>query len=214
MYREIIQGARRVNIGDTQMSDEKRVYRKSARAEQEAETRERITAAAVALHEKLGPAHTPMSLVAEQAGVPRSTLYRHFADDTALLVACNDHWLARHPVPDPSGWPAIVDRADRTETALRALYAYFRKAAPMLDKSLRDEKALPALHKLLRGYHGYIDAVREMLVPGRASKKERAAVGHALRLSTWQSLHEEGLSDAEAASLVTRWVISNGTGPT
>ena len=55
------------------MSDEKRQYRMKRRAEQEAETRLRITEAAVALHGSLGPAQTSVSAVAERAGVRRST---------------------------------------------------------------------------------------------------------------------------------------------
>ena len=71
------------------MSDQKRTYRKTRRAELEEETRLRITKSAVALHEELGPAHTSISAVAEHAGVRRSTVYRHFPDDEALFAACS-----------------------------------------------------------------------------------------------------------------------------
>jgi AcrR family transcriptional regulator len=55
-----------------------RPYRKRLRAEQEEETRERITKAAVKLHGTIGPARTTISGVAEEAGVQRATVYRHF----------------------------------------------------------------------------------------------------------------------------------------
>ena len=88
------------------MADEKRPYRKKRRAELEEETRLRITESAVELHGTLGPAHTSMSAVAENAGVRRSTLYRHFPDEEALFEACSSHWRAANPPPDPSSWAA------------------------------------------------------------------------------------------------------------
>ena len=45
-----------------------------ARAEQQAETRKRIVAAAVELHTTVGPAATTFSMVAEQAGVSESLI--------------------------------------------------------------------------------------------------------------------------------------------
>jgi AcrR family transcriptional regulator len=63
------------------MSDKKRPYKMKRRAELEAQTRQRITESAVELHGSLGPARTSMKAVAEHAGVPRSTVYRHFPDE-------------------------------------------------------------------------------------------------------------------------------------
>ena len=86
------------------MADQKRPYRMKKRAELEAATRRRITESAVALHGTVGPARTTMSAVAEHAGVRRSTLYRHFPDETSLFAACSAHWAAQHPVPDIEAW--------------------------------------------------------------------------------------------------------------
>ena len=55
------------------MTDEKRPYRKTRRAELERETRLRITESAMELHGTIGPARTSVSAVAEHAGVRRST---------------------------------------------------------------------------------------------------------------------------------------------
>ena len=57
----------------------KRRYELKKRGESMAETRLRITEAAVELHQTLGPARTSISGVAERAGVQRHTVYRHFA---------------------------------------------------------------------------------------------------------------------------------------
>lgn len=190
------------------MSDQKRPYRKRRRAELEEETRRRITESAVELHGTLGPARTSMSAIAEHAGVPRSTLYRHFADDAAMFTACSAHWAAANPPPDPSPWPAIADPDERTRTALAELYAYYGRTEQMLANLLRDEQQVPIVAQLFGAYHGYIAAVADMLVAGRglrgrARQRSRAAIGHAVAFTTWRSLvRDQGLSEAEAVDLM------------
>src|SRR5947207_11330868 len=98
------------------MSDQKRPYRMRRRAELEDQTRRRITESAVALHEELGPARTSVTAIAERAGVRRSTVYRHFPNEDVLFGACSSHWRAENPAPDPRGWSAIADPAERTQT--------------------------------------------------------------------------------------------------
>jgi AcrR family transcriptional regulator len=194
------------------MSPEKRPYRKRARAEAEAATRQRIVEAALKLHMTLGPAATSIKALAEAAGVPRSTIYRHFADEAAIIDACNAHFLERTPPPDPSGWPAITDPDARLRIALAEVYGYYRRAAPMLERSLRDAAVLPALARQLDGFSGFLHALRAILVDGRtpaagAKRQFDAALGHALAFQTWQSLTQEnGLADAEAVDLMARLV--------
>jgi AcrR family transcriptional regulator len=197
------------------MSDRKRPYRKTRRAELEEETRRRITESAVALHAELGPARTSMSAIAEHAGVPRSTLYRHFADDEAMFAACSAHWSAANPPPDPSGWPAIADPAQRTATALRELYAYYARNEQMLGSLVRDEQLVPIVGQLFAAYHGYMAAIADMLMAGRglrgrARQRTRAAIGHALGFVTWRSLvREQGLGEADAVALMDRLVATS-----
>src|ERR1700747_1603108 len=82
------QGRLSIYLG-TRMSDQKRPYRMTRRAELEEQTRRRITESTVALHEELGPARTSISAIAERAGVRRSTVYRHFPDEASLFSACS-----------------------------------------------------------------------------------------------------------------------------
>jgi AcrR family transcriptional regulator len=190
------------------MSDQKRPYRMRRRAELEQQTRRRITESTVALHEELGPARTSISAIAARAGVRRSTVYRHFPDEDALFAACSSHWRAANPPPDPSAWAAIEDPAGRTEAALRELYAFYARTQGMYSSLLRDEPLLPNLQRLLRDFHGYLRTNQDVLMAGRglrgrAARRTRAAIGHALAFPTWHSLtHEHGLTNHDAVALM------------
>jgi AcrR family transcriptional regulator len=195
------------------MADQKRPYRMKRRAELEEQTRLRITESAVELHEQVGPARTPISAIAEHAGVRRSTVYRHFPDEEALFVACTSHWFAEHTPPDPGPWTAIEDPDERLRRALRDLYAYYRTTGRMLEQSLRDESVSPIVAKMTRGYHDYVEAAVSILLAGRpergrARRRARAAIAHAVAFPTWRSLAlEQGLEDTEAAALACRLVV-------
>jgi AcrR family transcriptional regulator len=196
------------------MSSESRTYTKRRRAESEAQTRLRITESAVHLHGTLGPARTSMSAVAEHAGVQRSTLYRHFPDDAALLEACSAHWVAANPRPDAAAWAAIGDPDERLRVALGELYAYYDRTAPMLENLLRDEQVSDVVRARFQGFHAFLDAIADILLAGRglrgaARRRARAAIGHAVAFSTWRSLvREQGLAPAEAVELACGFVLS------
>jgi AcrR family transcriptional regulator len=194
------------------MTDQKRPYRMKRRAELEERTRRRITESAVELHEQLGPARASISAIADRAGVRRSTVYRHFPDEEALFVACTSHWFASHVPPDVGAWAAIEDPDKRLRHALRALFGYYRSTGQMLEHSLRDATVSPLVDKMLEPYRGYLAAAEDILMAGRpergrARRRARAAIGHALAFATWRSLAvEHGLGDPDAAALMCRLV--------
>jgi AcrR family transcriptional regulator len=194
------------------MSDEKRPYRMTRRAELEEQTRLRITESAVALHQEVGPALASISAIADRAGVRRSTVYRHFPDEEALFDACSSHWRAANPPPDPRSWASQPDPAERTRTALRELYAFYGRTEAMYVSLLRDEPRVPPVQRRLRDFYGYLGAVRDGLTAGRGLRGRRAqvvraALGHALAFPTWRSLtREEGLGDDDAVELMSRLV--------
>lgn len=195
------------------MSDETRTYTKKARAAAEEATRLRITESAIALHGTLGPSRTTMSAVAGHAGVTRSTLYRHFPDEAALFDACSAHWSAANPPPDTAPWSAVADPGERTRTALGELYPWFRRNERMLANLLRDEDAVQLIRERFAVFHAMLAAIEEILLAGRglrgnARRRIAAAIGHALTFATWQSLARRGLSDDEAADMMTALVDS------
>jgi AcrR family transcriptional regulator len=200
------------------MSDQKRPYRMKRRAELEEQTRRRITESTMELHQELGPARTSISAVAERAGVRRSTVYRHFPDEEALFAACSSHWRAANPPPDPGAWAAIADPAERAEAALRELYAFYGRTEDMYVSLLRDELLVPVVHRLLGDFYGYLGAIQDILMGGRglrgrAARRTRAAIGHALAFGTWRSLtREQGLAQDDAVALMCGLVERAGAG--
>jgi AcrR family transcriptional regulator len=185
----------------------------SRRADSVEETRRRIVEAAVALHGTAGPARTTISAVAEQAGVGRLTVYRHFADDHELFRACTSHWLALNPFPDPTAWSAIADPETRLRRALTELYSWYRETGAMMGNFVRDAPLVPALRERLEEWEAYLDAARRALAPGlgagrRSTTLQLAALAHALDFHAWASLARHGLDDAAAADLMSRLVLA------
>jgi AcrR family transcriptional regulator len=195
----------------------RRKYEKRRRAEAEADTRRRITEAAVQLHGSIGPARTTISGIAAHAGVQRATVYRHFPDEPSLFDACSSHWAKEHPLPDPAAWRSIADPEERVRAALTALYAYYRNAEPMLANVTRDAESIPALRAVGERRRGYIAAAEDILAGGFGEGDGtllRAQVGLAIDFGTWRLLvRSRGLDDADAVELMTRGVRCAAAGP-
>src|SRR5262245_49794634 len=72
---------RKVEMARKTPKSTSRSYNLGRRAEQQAETRQRIAEATLELHGTFGPAATTLSMIAERAGVQRHTLYAHFPEE-------------------------------------------------------------------------------------------------------------------------------------
>ena len=183
-----------------------RRYVQSRRAALVEDTRRRITEAAVALHGTLGPARTTISAIAEQAGVERLTVYRHFADDAAIFAACSAHWIAQHPPPDPITWRAL-DGDAAVEAALEALYTYYRATAAMWRLVYRDTPLVPAMAVPFARWEAYLASVADGLMRGlqargRARNVTAAALRHGLDFRTWDAFALAQVDDTRLVALM------------
>lgn len=191
-----------------------RPYRMKRRAEQEQLTRLRITESAVELHGTLGPSRTSTSAIAANAGVRRSTLYRHFPDEAALFDACTAHWVSANPPPDLAAWAKISGPDERLRLALGELHAYYRRTERMLDNLFRDESIVPLTAERFVAFRGYLAAAQETLARGRnlrgaAGQRTQGALGHSIAFSTWKSLvREHGVSEPDAVGLLCALVAA------
>jgi AcrR family transcriptional regulator len=177
----------------------KRRYELKRRAERQAETRQRIVEAAVALHSDVGPAKTTISAIAEHAGVQRHTVYAHFPEDDALLRACSAHWRGLNPRPQVQGL-AFRD-------ALLALYEWYERTEGAVMLFARDSYLYPEIWaERLRGLD---ELAEELARPLGRRRIVRAAVGHAIAFETWRSLvRGQGLTNAQAADAMAGFVAS------
>jgi AcrR family transcriptional regulator len=197
-----------------------RKYEQTRRAEQQEETRRRIAAATMELHEEVGPARTTVSAVARRAGVQRLTVYRHFPDEDRLIDACAAHWEGLNPVPDMGPWAAIREPEARLRTALGAVYAFYGRNEKIMANLLRDAPLIPHLAELVGSFGEYDAALREILLPGwnaRGARRVllRAAIGHALDFEAWRSLaRRQGLGDSDAIEVAVASVrcVARGGG--
>ena len=190
-------------------STKSRPYHMRRRAELVDQTRLRITEAAVRLHTTVGPAHTSIAAIAEQAGVTRLTVYRHFADLDAVFVACMAHWSTRNPRPDAAAWTVIPDLRGRARRAFGDLYGWYRDHADELYPINRDAAAMPLSAQQARdaGNRRLADA----LLAGHAGEDSthdgdgrllRAVARHLVDFWTWRSLvMQQGLDDDEAVEV-------------
>jgi AcrR family transcriptional regulator len=182
-----------------------RTYTLKKRAEQQAETRQRIVAAAVALHGSVGPALTTLSQIAERAGVQRHTLYAHFPDERSLYLACSGFAMERDPLPDPDAWGGIADTGARLHAALASLYGWYARNAALTACVLRDAEHHALTREINELRMGPVmQSYRAVLGVG-LSERQRALLPLALSFFSWRSLTRDGgLSDASAAGAMAQ----------
>ncbi|HEX6662154.1 MAG TPA: helix-turn-helix domain-containing protein [Gaiellaceae bacterium] len=203
----------------TNQKHPKRKYELKKRAEEMAETRRRITDAAVGLHGTVGPARTTLSAVAERAGVQRHTVYRHFPTEADLYRACSAHYFTAHPLPDLESWRAIADPRQRLPRALDELYAYYERTEPMFSNVLRDAELVDAVRPTLVPLQAYQAEAVEVLAAGWPARGRRGrvvavALRHAVDFQTWRSLTADNrVTRTEAVELVTALVEAAAAPP-
>jgi len=187
----------------------KRKYELKKRADEMAETRRRITEAAIGLHGTVGPARTTLSAVAKRAGVQRHTVYRHFPTEADLFGACSAHYFTANPWPDLEPWRTIGDPQKRLVRALTELYAYYERNEPMFSNVLRDAELVDAVRPTLVPLQAYLAEAAEILAAGWPTRGRRrhvlaAALHHAVDFLTWRSLAaDRRITRTEAVELVT-----------
>jgi AcrR family transcriptional regulator len=183
-----------------------------ARHDAVAATRRVITEATMNLHERVGPRETTVSAIAAAAQVTRLTVYRHFPDDEALVLACSAHWRALHPRPDVAHWKHIRDPVLRLRTALTETYRWAAAAAPMMRMIHRDVDSMPAFvgYQLAADERARVAALAVGFgARGRAGRRLAAALAHALHVNTWSSLCADGgLTDSEAVDVMVGAVLA------
>jgi AcrR family transcriptional regulator len=176
-----------------------RTYTLKRRAEQQAQTRQRIVEAAVDLHSSIGPAATTISMVAERAGVQRHTLYAHFPDERSLALACSGLAHERDPAPDAAPWRSIEDRHERLRIGLVAIYGWYERNAQLAACVMRDAEYHPLTKEIVALWFGPYMAAYQEVLGAKLSTKQRALLHLALSFFTWRTLVREAGLNQDAA---------------
>ena len=170
-----------------------RAYKQGKRAEAAGETRRRIVDATIDLHRTLGPSRTTVAEIARKAGVGRVTVYKHFPDDAALVMASQTEWLTKHPPPDAGQWSMILDPDARLRVALRELYLWYFDTEPMTGNVLREGAGMPAFAAVYSLLRVHIREGAEILAAGRVSDPQwtLATLNVVQSYDTWRVLVQE-----------------------
>lgn len=181
-----------------------RTYTLKRRAEQQAQTRQKIVEAAVDLHGTVGPANTSLSMVAERAGVQRNTLYAHFPDPRSLQMACSGLSFERSPPPDAADWRGIGDRGRRLRQGLEAIYQWYAANAGLLGCVLRDAEHHALTREIANLRFGPILAGWREVLGAELTAPQRTLLYMALDFHAWRALvRETPIPPARAAELLT-----------
>ncbi|WP_220126146.1 TetR/AcrR family transcriptional regulator [Pseudarthrobacter sp. B4EP4b] len=198
-------------MSEQQRSAKARQYQMRKRADQMDSTRQRIVEATSRLHATIGPARTTIAGIAEQAGVTRLTVYKHFPDEADLYNACSAHWRSNQQLPDPAAWSKTADPDCRLRLGLSDIYRFYRDGADMLLRLYRDKEVLPeGLRRSLQDRDEHFrDVLSEPFTDHRDSQTLRALVGHAVSFWTWHSLcQSNGLAEEAAVEAMAALVAA------
>lgn len=201
------------NIYIVNMEDRtnRRAYRMTARAKMQDETRARIVAATMQLHDEQGVAATSFVDVAKRAGIGAATVYRHFPTLGSLVTACGAHVWQEMAPPIPERAPAIFEGLDRLEDRLQRLVdeldGFYRRGALRLAKAHADRHLIPELDQFLRAVEAGVTAlVREALQDESPSDTTLQLVLALMDFQVWGSMQRMECDEAERRRLVVRLV--------
>ena len=122
------------------------------------------------------------------------------------------HYLAVHPLPDPSDWMQIADPAMRLRVALTETYAYYQRTEGMQSRVLPDMPDMPVMQRIMEPYFAYWEQVRDGLaeewgIQGRQNARLRAVLAHLLDFRTWYAfVRQQHLADDELVALAVQFV--------
>ncbi len=186
----------------------RRAYRMTGRAQTQDETRERIIAATMQLHDEQGVAATSFVDVARRAGIGAATVYRHFPTLGSLVTACGAHVWQEMAPPRPEQAPGIFEGLDGLEDRLPRLVdeldGFYRRGALRLTKAYADRHLIPELDQFLHAVDAGVAAlVREALKDETLSDAVLQLVFSLTDFPVWGSMQRIECDEAERRRFTT-----------
>lgn len=179
-----------------------RRYSMSVRAEQAAQTRDRILDAALSCYRETGIGATSLQAVARRAGVSAATVLNHFGSAGELARTVVDALSATLHIPDDRGW-IEKDRRGRVKRLVREMFDFYERSRPWFEVFRAELDVDPALRE---GEAGYRDAIGQLYqrVFGESlgDDRVRGAVFGLTSPSTFVALRDAGMSVEDAGEMI------------
>ena len=187
----------------------KRPYSMQRRAALEAETRERIVRATVALHAEHGALGTSYAMIAKRAQVAPQTVYNHFPELDALFGACTGPCGQSGSPARPETFRSGRSPATRLELLATAVFARHAFLAPWMRIAWYEAALIPELGAILAKGDA---ALRQLIAAAVAPDREPSAafVDAAFVLldyPAWQALSQAVRTPRRRASPAIAWPI-------
>lgn len=195
-----------------------RTYRMTTRAAGAAATRARIVEAAMRLHSAQGVAATSWSDLAAEAGLSTATVYRHFADPSALITACGRAVfdLAAPPTPEDAAaqFAAMDDAADRFAHLARESAHCYQRGEGWLHAAHRERDFDADLDAVVTLFQDSLRVLVDAAARRRLPAASRGLLFTLCDFPFWKSLVDAGLThhraEAELVALIRAQVIRLG----
>jgi AcrR family transcriptional regulator len=185
-----------------------RRYRLGRRADTKADTRERIVAAAVALHREKGTVATSYADLAQRAGVSLQTVHNHFPSLGELLPACTGLVAASAPQVTADLFAPLGAPEDRLDALLKALFLQHAHFEPWMRWAVPEARLVPELEAGLRQGRDHLAALlAAAIAPGFAGKPPAelvALLATLLDIECWMRLQSQSGLSPKAASAALR----------
>ena len=164
-----------------------RTYNSENRLRKQAELRQRIAAAAAAIHARKGALATSYADIAAEAKVSLPTVYAHFPSLDALLDGCTRHVAAEAPALPVDAILAASTLDDAALCLVEAMEQQHLHFEPWL--SWREDRAIPFLADL----------------SARVRESSAALIGRVIRQHLGPGAHRELVSAWETALSFDAW---------
>ena len=175
-----------------------RNYDMSKRAASAEETRERIVAATIALHDSKGIVGTSFEEIADAADVAPGTVRRHFPSRDELVMACGTHVWQELRLPDAERLDELFAGARsaqvRLERVVDALCSSYQRGALRLEIAEREAAEVAALKGFIAHMGDYRKGLVGEALQSRASPKLTQTLTGLTAFATWKALRDAGLS--------------------
>ncbi|WP_230329938.1 TetR/AcrR family transcriptional regulator [Nocardia aurantiaca] len=178
-----------------------------ARADAVQQTRDRIVAAAMALHAERGVQATGWDDIAAAAGVSAATVYRHFGSLDELIPACAQTVFAIIVPPTLEEarrqFATMDDLTDRFEHLARESAHCYQRGEQWLHAAYRERDFIPALAAALAVIEDTLKVLVNAAADRRLTKAQNSELFVLCNFPLWKQLVDSGLgyANAEAACI-------------